>query len=71
VLVNGNCDVLKDHCIRSNGALYYQNYFEFEGCVDYLLKHEEEKKLMSENAKKYVEENYRWDIICERLCDLI
>ena len=33
--------------------------------------HEEEKKLMSENAKRYVEENYRWDIICERLCDLI
>ncbi len=71
VIVNGNCDVLKDHCLRSNGALYYQNYFEFEGCVDYLLKHEEEKKLMSENAIRYVDENYRWDIICERLCDLI
>lgn len=71
VLVNGNCDVLKDHCIRSNGALYYKDYFEFEGTVNYLLAHEEEKKLMSENAKKYVDENYRWDIICERLCELI
>jgi len=41
VLVNGKCDVLRGHCVRSNGGLYYQNYYEFEGCVNYLLEHKE------------------------------
>ena len=71
VLVNGNCDVLRDHCVRSNGALYYRDYFEFEGAVNWLRSHEAERKLMGENAKRYVDENYRWDIICGRLCELI
>ena len=29
VLVNGRCDVLTDHCPRSNGGVWYSNYAEF------------------------------------------
>lgn len=71
VIVNGKCPVLKGHCIKSNGGFYYNNYFEFEGEVNYILTHEEETKVMCENAKKYVDSNYQWDVIIERLCSLI
>lgn len=71
VVVNGECEVLKGHCIKSNGAFYYKTYHEFEGEINYLLTHPEDKKIMCENAKKYVEENYTWETIEERLCGLI
>ena len=71
VIVNGKCPVLKGHCIKSNGAFYYQNYFEFEGEVNYILDHPDEVSTMKENAKKYVDENYQWDVIVERLSELI
>lgn len=71
VVVNGSCAVLKGHCQKSNGALYYGNYFEFEGTVNYILDHPQMVESMCWNAKMYVEENYRWDRIEERLCSLI
>lgn len=71
VLVNGECQVLKGHCTKSNGALYYNSYFEFEGCLNYLLNHTEETVVMKKNAQKYVHDNYRWDVITDRLQKLI
>lgn len=71
VLVNGECTVLKGHCTKSNGALYYNNYYEFEGAVNYLLSHPEETDIMKENAKAYVHDNYRWDVITRKLNELI
>lgn len=71
VLVNGNCAVLKNHCTKSNAGLYYKNYFEFEGCLNYLLNHADAVSEMTVNAKQYVNDNYQWDVIVRRLCDLI
>ena len=71
VLLNGKCVVLKGHCKRSNAGLYFTNYFKFEGALNYLLTHPEEYAVMRENARRYVEENYRWDAIMSRLCAFI
>ena len=71
VLVNGNCSVVKRHCLISNAGLYYQSYEEFEGMLNWMLAHEEECKIIGENGEKYVNENYTWDIIVERLSHLI
>ena len=71
VLVNGECEVLKGHCTKSNGALYYMNYFEFEGCLNYCLNNIEQVDMMKENARLYVDENYQWDVIVKRLRGLI
>lgn len=71
ILVNGKCAVLKGHCVKSNGGLYYNNYFEFEAAVNYMGEHSETKRLMGENAHKYVEENYRWNVILRNLGDMI
>lgn len=71
VLVNGKCEVLKGHCVRSNGGLYYTDYYEFEGCVNYLLEQEENGHTMGENGRLYVKHNYQWNVITERLAALI
>lgn len=71
VIVNGKCDVLKGHCIKSNGGLYYYNYFEFEGCINYIKENLKEYEIMSDNAKKYINTYFRWDIIMEKFDRII
>ena len=66
-LVTAGCNVLVGHCRRSNAAMYYNGYYEFEGCIDYLLSHEDECRAMGENGVKYVDTNYSWKNIVERL----
>lgn len=73
VMVYGKCDVLRGHCIKSNGALYFNNFYEFEQQVNYLLDNDNELIVsnMKKNAYNYVQENYQWDIIMDRLQELI
>ncbi|MPM78188.1 hypothetical protein SDC9_125199 [bioreactor metagenome] len=63
VLVNGKCDVLKGQCIRSNAGLYYENYDEFEACLDTLLENDKMRKAMGKNGMKFVLQNYSWESI--------
>ncbi len=66
VLVHAGCEVTKDHCIKSNGGLYFNDYDEFEECVKYFLAHPTKRDMMAQNGKKYVITNYSWEIIVER-----
>ncbi|MDD4110573.1 MAG: glycosyltransferase family 4 protein [Clostridia bacterium] len=71
VLVNGKSEVLKDHCISSNGGLWYENKFEFvEECDDLLYK-EDYSRLLGENGGKYVMENYSWHKIIEKVIQIL
>jgi len=63
VLVNGNCDVLRGQCIRSNGGLWYSNYEEFKDCLKTLLNNQYIRKTLGENGKRFVDKNYRWEIV--------
>lgn len=71
VVVNGKCEVLKGHCIRSNAGLYFTNYFEFEGALEYLLKNPDVAAEIGENGKCYIQEYYQWDVIMRKISDLI
>jgi glycosyltransferase involved in cell wall biosynthesis len=71
VIVNGICDVLKGHCVKSNGGLYYKNYFEFEGCINYMLEHRAEYEQMCRNARKYVDDYFQWDDIMRKFDKII
>ncbi|MCC7576073.1 MAG: glycosyltransferase family 4 protein, partial [Methanomethylovorans sp.] len=66
VLVHAGCAVTKDHCIKSNGGLYFDNYDEFEGCIQYFLKNPEKRDIMAKNGKEYVLMNYSWDTIVQK-----
>ncbi|MCR4673615.1 MAG: glycosyltransferase [Lachnospiraceae bacterium] len=71
VIVNGECEVLKGHCIKSNGAFYYNDYFQFEGELNFLLKKKDDVAEMIQNAMEYVDRNYRWEILVDKLERLI
>ena len=71
VIVNGVCQVLKGHCTKSNGGLYYMNYFEFEEIIDYIFSHNTEYLQMRLNARKYITDNYEWDAIMKKFENLI
>lgn len=67
VMVYGKCAVLKGHCTKSNGAFYFNDFFEFESQIKFLEDESETRKIMLENAYEYVQDNYRWNIILDRL----
>ena len=69
VIVNGKCEVTKNFASKSNGGLWFTNYAEFEGTVDYILEHEDIADKMGENGRKFVMENFAWDVITKRFID--
>lgn len=71
VLLNGKCEVLKQHAILSNGGLYYENKWEFIETLNYLIGNFEIAERMGDNGKKYVNENYRWKIVMKKLKEAI
>lgn len=66
VLVHSQCAVTRDFARRANGGLYFRNYFEFEGCVQYILTQPEQARTMGQNGGAFVRENFDWDVIVEK-----
>lgn len=71
VLVNGWCEVLKAHCIKSNAGYYYTNQVEFWDALNELQRDNSSYNQMCINAKKYVENNYQWTGIMDAYQELI
>ena len=71
VIVNGRSEVLRGHCIKSNAGLYYTNYYEFVGTLNYMLSHADEYAIMRENGKEYVAGNFSADVLLRKLGRLI
>jgi glycosyltransferase involved in cell wall biosynthesis len=65
-LVHGRCAVTTDHCRRSNGGLYFTNYDEFAGTVNYLFTHPETARQMGQNGRAYVQNHFAWDIVLDK-----
>ena len=70
-LVHGNCAVLRDHCRRSNGGLWFTGYPEFEESLLLLLDREDVRRAMAGNGRSYVEERYAWAAVEPRLMDAL
>lgn len=66
-LVNAQCPVTRYHCLQSQGGIFFRDYYEFEECILYLLNHPEQAKLMGENGRQYVENNFTWEKVLDRL----
>ncbi len=66
VLVHEGCAVTRNFASESNGGLYFGNYFEFEGCTDYILQHKSTAWQMGANGRDYVLRNFDWDVIVDK-----
>lgn len=66
VLVHENCTVTKEHCLASNGGLYFSSFEEFEGCVKYYLDNPSMRDKIGKNGENYVLQNFSWDKIIKK-----
>ncbi|EPG73943.1 glycosyltransferase, group 1 family protein [Leptospira fainei serovar Hurstbridge str. BUT 6] len=71
VLVNGKSEVLKGHCLRSNGGLYYIDKQSFAAVADYLVSHPKEREIMGINGKRYVQSNFNPNIVEKKLINIV
>ncbi|MFD2037033.1 glycosyltransferase [Belliella marina] len=72
VLVNGKCDVMKQHCIKSGFACqYYVSKSDFLQKLDFMLYKIEDPKAIATKAQDYVKKHYDWNTILGKLRTLI
>lgn len=69
VLVNAECDVLRGHCKRSNGGLYYRSYDEFAAALTLLLTQPGLAGQLGRQGQRYVQANYAWEVVEQRFVD--
>ena len=67
ILVNGRSPVLVEHCVRSNGGLYYADGDEFVECLKLLVRDDRLRAEMGRNGREYVRRNYRWDVVLGKI----
>ncbi|MCU1378910.1 MAG: hypothetical protein JWN29_1893 [Acidimicrobiales bacterium] len=66
VLVSGGSDVLREHCRRSSGGLWFDSYATFEVGIDRLVGDEPLRTAMGQAGRRYVAANYRWPALVQR-----
>ena len=66
VLVNGRCEVTREHCERSGGGLWFDGYATFEVVLDRLLSDDALRARMGRAGKAYVDDHYRWPTLVDR-----
>jgi len=67
VIVNGQCEVLKHQCNKSNAGLWFSNYPEFEMELKLLLDTPGLSKTLARNGRDFVIKNYSKKAIQEKL----
>jgi glycosyltransferase involved in cell wall biosynthesis len=63
VLANARSAVLVEHCVRSNGGLYYADNDEFVECLTLLVRDTSLRTALGRNGRDYIKRNYRWDVV--------
>ena len=63
ILANARSAVLVEHCVRSNGGLYYADRDEFVESLALLVGDERLRAALGRNGRDYVRRSYRWDVV--------
>jgi glycosyltransferase involved in cell wall biosynthesis len=66
ILANARSAVLVEHCVRSNGGLYYADRDEFVESLKLLTRDDRLRAAMGRNGIDYVSQNYRWDVVLDK-----
>lgn len=65
-IVQGRCPVLSGHARRSNAAIPYDDFAEFECAVEMLRADPSLADAMGAAGKEYVEREYSWETVLDR-----
>ena len=63
ILANARSEVLVEHCVRSNGGLYYADRDEFVESLKLLVSNDRLRAELGKNGVDYVRQQYRWDVV--------
>jgi glycosyltransferase involved in cell wall biosynthesis len=66
ILANARSQVLVEHCVRSNGGLYYADRDEFVECLKLLIADARLRAALGRNGREYVRRHYRWDVVLSK-----
>lgn len=70
-LVNAYCKVLQGQVRRASGGLYYRSSREFQETLSWLLTNDTARRELGEQGLAYVEREYRWPTVLERVESLL
>jgi glycosyltransferase involved in cell wall biosynthesis len=70
-IVNARCAVLHGQVRRANGGLPYRSGEEFCEALAYFHLHDGVRRAIGEQGRAYVEREYRWPIVIERVEGLL
>ena len=68
-LVHEDCAVTKNFAIKSHGGLYFKDYYDFEGCINYFIENPDTAIKMGKNGREFVLSNFKWDIIVKKFTE--
>lgn len=71
VLVHARCAVTREHCLASNGGLWFDDYFEFVEALELLQDDPDLRRRLAENGRAYVLANFTWERVTERYLDVL
>lgn len=74
VLVHRNCLVTLDHALKSNGGLFFKDYYDFAECLDFFVNNTDKAEVMGQNGEKYTKNNFTHKTIVKRFlsyCDFL
>jgi glycosyltransferase involved in cell wall biosynthesis len=63
ILANARNPVLVEHCVASNGGLYYSDRDEFIACLKLLMGDAGVRASLGRGGREYVRRNYRWETV--------
>jgi glycosyltransferase involved in cell wall biosynthesis len=63
ILANARSAVLVEHCVRSNGGLFYADREEFVESLKLLTGDARLRAAMGRNGIEYIGQHYRWDVV--------
>ena len=70
-LVNARSEVLKEHCVRSGASLYYDDADEYGEAMNLVARDDSLHDALAASGRRYVEMEYRWDVVLDRWRELI
>ena len=66
VLVSTECAVTANFAEESNGGFHFNDYYQFEAQVNYLLENPDIATRMGTQGREYVISNFSWDVIVDK-----
>lgn len=71
VLVHSECNVTSNFVKESNSGLYFENYFEFEGCLNFYVDNPQVASHMGQTGRQFVLDNFKWDVVLKKFMEFL